>query len=665
MTVSAPEPIELKQEEILSSDPAQLYAGLHPSTKRTYLERVSKMAQECGLKEAEICQAAVRLASAHDVDAAKERRLRSHVGYYLLEPAGIDELRRHLGKPPRPNRFTYGSKRLKGIVWLYVLASSALCALFGWLFIRPGDPIALSIVLVPCLFLIAASTVRSWMAAGFSHSRRPRLLPELDFRAGVTEGYKTVVAVPALLFDEGHGTELIQVLEAHWNEIKDPNVVVALLSDLPDCDRQAATEEERALVDFCARAMAELNEKPEYRDAKPFFLLHRDHQFCKTQGRWMGWERKRGKLHQLFALIDSGENAFTKTVGDLSRLRGAKYVIVLDEDTRLEPETVHRMIGAHAHPLNHPHLGDDGRRVDRGYGILQPWISNYKNEGAGDPMRPRREFFQDAFERTSYWGKGSINVSAYQSVVSDAIPEDCVLSHDCVESCLLPSGALVDVTVVEPLPNGHVATCLRRHRWLRGDWQNVRFLVESIGGREVSAFGKIHIVDLLMIAALPIGSALVIFRGFEAVHWGLLVLILVTGSPMYLEGLWMAAAYAAKRRYRAAKRTLLNVCGIPVLVLLLIENAGHRATISADALVRTVYRMARGRRLLEWQTATFTQERRRKLNICRIYQMLEAVGFGMAGILVWVLTGNIPAAVLLLVWAVHPSIVFLARTPHA
>ncbi|MBV9760856.1 MAG: hypothetical protein JO340_09855 [Acidobacteriaceae bacterium] len=661
MTLLASKSVELRPEAILDSDPAQLYELLHPATKKMYLDRAAELARNNGLTEAEICEAAVRLASGHEIDAAKERRLVSHAGYYLLEPAGVDILLRHLGKQPRPNRLDYGSKRLKGIVWMFFVGTILLTAFFSWLYIRPGDPVAISVLVVASLFLIAASTVRGWIVAGVNYLSRPRVLPELDLSSGLTEEYKTVIAVPALLFDKGHVDGLIRTLERHWKEVKDSNASLALLSDLPDCDRQKATAEERELVDFCAEAIAELNEKPEYRDLKPFFLLHREHRFCKTQGCWIGWERKRGKLHQLFALIGAGENTFDRTVGNLSRLRGAKYVVVLDEDTRLEPQAVHRMIGAHAHPLNHPRITEDGKGVERGYGIVQPWISNDNSGGKKGAWRPKREFFQDAFERTSFWGKGSINVNAYQSVLSDAIPEDCVLSHDYVESGLLPTGALMGVMLFEPIPKGHAAGCLRNHRWLRGDWQNGRFLLEKLGGRRISAFGKINVADVLLSAALPMGIAIATFRGFEAAHGALVVLILLAMSPLYLHLMGMAVGEAVKGRLRDAMRLLRGVPGIAVMVFVLIEGSAHKAAISADALVRSLYRMARGRRLLEWQSAAFTQERRTKLNICRVYHILETVVFGVAGVLIWVLAGKIAAAVLLFVWALHPSIVFASQ----
>lgn len=667
MPASITELSESKPETVLHSDPAELYSRLHPSTKRLYLDRVTELAREWGLQETAICDAAIALSLRHRIDSEKERRLLSHVGYYLLDQAGEDSLLRYLGKQPKSHRFSSGSAKLKGIVSLYLIASVFLCAVFSWFFIHRGDPIAVSISLVLCLFLMAGSTVRSWMEMCLRYSPQPPFLPQLDLRSGLTPEHKTAIAVPVLLLGKDHVLDLIQVMETHWAVTEDPNILIVLLTDLPDSDQQDHGAEDSALVDFCVERITALNEKPSYADRRPFFLLHRKHQFCQTQGRWMGWERKRGKLHQLFRLIESGANPFAETVGDVGRLRGVKYVVVLDEDSRTEADTVHQLVGIHAHPLNHPQIAETGKVLARGYGILQPSVSysmNDKGDGEGLP-NPRRDFFQDAFDRSRYWGKGIINVSAYKSVVSDSIPEECVLSHDCVESGLLSTAAVLDATIFEPLPEGHEAFCLRKHRWMRGDMQNARFLLANLGGRKMTAFGKVHILDLLTIVVVPVASAIVIFRGIAVAHVGLIAAILITVIPMYVECLWIAGANFVKGRHHRARRSLVNLLRIPLVLLMLIEDAGHSATISADAIARTLYRMARGRKLLEWQTSTFTQKHRSKLNLCKIYRLLGAVAFGMAAIWAWIFAGNIPAALLLFAWALHPTLLFSSNKSPA
>jgi cyclic beta-1,2-glucan synthetase len=67
----------------------------------------------------------------------------------------------------------------------------------------------------------------------------------------------------------------------------------------------------------------------------------------------MGYERKRGKLADLNALLRGGaQDAFSLIVGDSTALLDVKYVITLDTDTQLPRDAARQFVGAMAHPLN-------------------------------------------------------------------------------------------------------------------------------------------------------------------------------------------------------------------------------------------------------------------------------------------------------------------------
>ena len=66
-------------------------------------------------------------------------------------------------------------------------------------------------------------------------------------------------------------------------------------------------------------------------------MLHRRRLWNEKEGKWIGWERKRGKLHELNRLLRGATdttfipiNGKPPTVPD-----GVRYVITLDADTRL------------------------------------------------------------------------------------------------------------------------------------------------------------------------------------------------------------------------------------------------------------------------------------------------------------------------------------------
>ena len=97
----------------------------------------------------------------------------------------------------------------------------------------------------------------------------------------------------------------------------------------------------------------------------------------------MGYERKRGKLADLNALLRGGRKRPL-----LARRRrrppccsSVKYVITLDTDTQLPRDAARQFVGAMAHPLNRAALRHRGKRkagerVTEGYGILQPRVAS-------------------------------------------------------------------------------------------------------------------------------------------------------------------------------------------------------------------------------------------------------------------------------------------------
>src|SRR5690606_33652264 len=87
-----------------------------------------------------------------------------------------------------------------------------------------------------------------------------------------------------------------------------------------------------------------------------FLLLHRRRVWSDTQRQWLGWERKRGKLHELNRLLRGASESTFLAVGGRPPVvpSGVRYVITLDADTRMPRETARRLIGKMAHPLNQP-----------------------------------------------------------------------------------------------------------------------------------------------------------------------------------------------------------------------------------------------------------------------------------------------------------------------
>src|SRR5205823_8226060 len=160
-----------------------------------------------------------------------------------------------------------------------------------------------------------------------------------------------------------------------------------------------------------------------------FYLFHRPRLWNPNQGVWMGWERKRGKLAQFNRFIREGNTApFSSVVGDVEPLRKVRYVITLDADTVLPPETAALLIGALAHPLNRAEYDEALGRVVRGYGILQPRVgislpsahrSLFARLQSGQPgvdpyTTAVSDVYQDLYGEGSFTGKGIYDLDAFE-----------------------------------------------------------------------------------------------------------------------------------------------------------------------------------------------------------------------------------------------------------
>src|SRR6185369_17640696 len=94
------------------------------------------------------------------------------------------------------------------------------------------------------------------------------------------------------------------------------NVHFALLTDFPDADVEERPGE-AALLLAVQRGILALNERQPADRKDRYFLFHRRRTYDAVDRRWMGWERKRGKLEELNRLLRGGaETSFTVVTAD-------------------------------------------------------------------------------------------------------------------------------------------------------------------------------------------------------------------------------------------------------------------------------------------------------------------------------------------------------------
>ena len=124
-----------------------------------------------------------------------------------------------------------------------------------------------------------------------------------------------MVVVPTLLTTRAELEEQIERLEVHYLASQDGDLRFALLSDWTDSATESAPGDDE-LLGAAADGIARLNRRHGAApDGERFLLLHRRRIWNEAQGKWIGWERKRGKLHELNRLLRGATDTTFLAIG--------------------------------------------------------------------------------------------------------------------------------------------------------------------------------------------------------------------------------------------------------------------------------------------------------------------------------------------------------------
>ena len=177
--------------------------------------------------------------------------------------------------------------------------------------------------------------------------------------------------------------------------------------------------------------------------------------------------------------------------------QNVRYVLTLDSDTRLPRDTVRRLIGKMAHPLNRPRIDAEQGMVVEGYAVLQPRVTPSLPEGGEgslfqsifssasgiDPYSAAvSDVYQDMFGEGSYAGKGIYDLDAFESALSGRGRDSTLSSHDLFEGTFARAGFASNVEVVEEFPSRYDVSAQRHHRWARGDWRLLPWILALPAG---------------------------------------------------------------------------------------------------------------------------------------------------------------------------------------
>ncbi|MDQ5872942.1 MAG: glycosyl transferase, partial [Acidobacteriota bacterium] len=669
-------------------------------TRDRYRHAVEDLSRRSPVSEIEVARRAAerarRAKESNGDDPAEERK--ADPGYYLIS-RGRHSFEKELGyRVPLTQwvRRAYCAAATPGYVGTILVATATLLALPLALTAAAGAS-AWEIAVLALLALIPASDVAvAIVNRDVTELVGPRRLPKLEFAKGIPEELDTLVVVPALLTSKSEVRELAERLEVHYLSNSDRGLRFALLSDWADSAEESTPEDEPLYV-AASEAIGELNDRHGRLSdgARRFLFLHRRRLWNVRESKWIGWERKRGKLHELDRLLRGGEPTtfFPVDASDRAALGRVRYVLTLDADTRLPRGAVRKLVGAIAHPLNRPLFDPrDGRVVD-GYAVLQPRImptlplsghsTLYQRIHSGpagiDPYAAAvSDVYQDLFAEGIYTGKGIYDVDAFEKALGGRIPEDTLLSHDLFEGLFARAGLATDVELFEQFPAHYEVAATRQHRWARGDWQLLPWLAPWVphGSRRfvrnpIPAIGRWKILDNLRrtltapsaFLALVLGWTL---PGVPAGVWTAAVLaaFAMPGLFSILAGLVPGRRGISKRSYlRGVGRDFALSFGQAAFVVVLLA---HQAWLMGDAILRTLFRLlVSRRRLLEWVPAAQAAAGL-DFELSGFYRRMRgAVALALlAGAAVLVADGALPLALpFVLLWILSPWIAWKASLP--
>ena len=161
---------------------------------------------------------------------------------------------------------------------------------------------------------------------------------------------------------------------------------------------------------------------------------------------------------------------------------------------------------------------------------------------------------------------------------------------------------MTDVEVFDDYPTRYLTSTRRMHRWIRGDWQLLRWLTSRVPGRvgsnrdPLSALSRWKIADNMRRSATPVAQLVWLVAGMTLlpgswVAW-VAVALVAFGAPWIAPLLFAAARPPREQAWRPYYAAIardgsraLQQLGLAVVLL------PDQALLATDAIVRTVFRV--------------------------------------------------------------------------
>ena len=670
-------------EELLKQDPAKVYENMDIKTKEYYRTKIKEISQKTKISEIYITRKILEIAK-----TKPEGSKQSHIGYFLIDK-GIKELYDSLEYKIRSRK----SQNDKTKTYILVTIFLSVLLSFGFTIFLNNQikNIGLSIISF-IIFLIPTSEVSIQLVQYIlSKTVKPKLIPKMNFSNGINEENTTMVVIPTIVKSKEKVKELMRKLEVYYLANKSPNIYFTLLGD---CSQSSKEEEEfdKEVIEEGLKQVEILNKKykiQEDQELPIFNFIYRKRIFNEKENSYLGWERKRGLLNQFNEyLLGNLKNPFRENTierkiknnkNELNfreRLKNIKYIITLDADTDLILNSAFELVGAMAHILNKPVVDEEKRIVVDGYGIMQPRVGinldiSYKTlftkifAGAGGIdcyTNAISDIYQDNFKEGIFTGKGIYDLKIFSKVLKDQIPENTVLSHDLLEGCYLRCGLVSDILLMDGYPTKYNSFMNRLSRWIRGDWQIIKWLSSKSPLNLLSKYKifdnlRRSLLEISIIVAMIYSNIIGIIYN-KKIYMTIFILSLIAVIPFILELFnFLIFKKEGEQKQKTFTPKISGIKGTLIRGILTFGCLPYKAYISLKAIFVTLYRVLfRHKHLLEWITSE-EAEKQAKSNLVSYYnQMAVNVLTGFVSISIGGLRENIFAIILGIFWCFIPGV---------
>lgn len=610
-------------EDILNKDPSGMYLKMDEESKNYYRRIIERTAKKSKISEIYISEKIIELCERYSDSKNIKEKKKSHVGFYLTKKEGIEELNNILEIKTTRGLEINGKSRF--YIAFNVFFSIYFCFVCYFFTLLKTNNVIFSVLFGVIVYIPISEMFLRITNYIMCKITKPKLIPKLDYINGIPEEQSTFVVIPTILKSKEKVKEMFDKLEVYYLANKSENLYFALLGDCSE-ENEKVKEEDYEVITNGLERCSQLNEKYNTNGFKKFHFIYRERVWNSRENSYIGWERKRGLLTTFNLYIKNKlDNKFLQNTieNEKDKMPNIKYIITLDSDTNLNLNTASKLIGAMSHILNKPVI--ENYKVIDGYGIMQPrigmdlslsqktyFIEFYSMKGGIDCYTNAiSDVYQDYFEEGIFTGKGIYDVDVYNEILRNEFPENTILSHDLLEGNFLRCGLLTDVMLLDGYPLKYISYIWRNHRWTRGDWQIIKWLTNS----RLNEISKFKIFDNLRRSLVPIISFFLIILGIvlyginrNIAYGNILIGVLGIIIPFLIDIINYIVfkesnIYGAEYAYKKFSKEFTSIQISGIRIFLQIAFLPYEAIKNLDAIIRSIYRMTKKVKLLEWTTA--------------------------------------------------------------